>query len=327
MLLLYFTDSHIYGKNPIGRTDNLTITQFFKIEEVVKLAQEYDCPVLCSGDLTHSPNIGYSLYIILLSFLKDLPHGLFLIAGQHDLWYHDIKSISNTALGALVNSGYNIKLIDDFNKKYYPFTFDYCHWGEEIVQTDSTFLITHKPVVPRKWVEKFHFLKHNQNNDKYFLLEELENYKLILCGDWHNQYIYEGKNTLIINPGALVRREITEENKNNLPSVVLIETDTLEYEIIPLSVAKPAKEVFTEKHLELIRAYKDISIDVTKFLNTLKISDNKHSHFLNRLVDLINSKQVEDDVCKKIKYILHRIYGSQIDYQNHITMRKQLRKK
>ena len=329
MLILYITDTHIYGKNPIGRTDDLTIVQFKKIEEIVEIANEYDCPVIHGGDVFNSPNVGYSIYITLLSILSDLPKGLFLLLGQHDLWWHDINTVNHTASGALINSGYNIHLIGKFNLQYPEFAFDYCHWNDNPTQTSAKFFISHKPIVPKKWVENFHFLKHNINNDKYFLMEDFKQYKLLLCGDWHNQYIYENKNSLLINPGALIRREITNETKDYHPSSVLIDLETLEYELIPLKSAKQKEDVFSEKHLQLVKEYKNIELDVSNFLNTLQITSTQHSHFLNKLIQIINSDKTGkfDNIYNKMKTILHKLYGTELNYDARMFMRKKLKRK
>lgn len=322
---LLFTDPHIYGKNPLCRLDDLTEKQFEKLDEIKTVANRYKVPVLCMGDITESPNIGYGTFTSLSYILQEIERNLYFVYGQHDLFWHDIGSSESTATGALEVSLSNVRRIREFRFDH-GIGFDYANWGEEIQKSGYRYLMTHIPVVSRGWVSKFDFLKFNVDEKKYLYVEDLyKDYNLILCGDWHRRYIFNYKNCTVINPGALTRRKADQDAKNTFPSYVLLQFHPLKYEVMPLQCAEPFENVISDDHLQYGNLRRDTVKEIESFVQILKTqltnSENKTT-FKQRLMERMND--LPNDVKKVVRVLLSEVYGGKVGFEPTVKLGKRL---
>lgn len=309
MLILIVGDTHITGKNPIARKDDLVELQFKKFAEIVNLSNHYDCPIIHTGDLFNVSIIANSLFTRLGTLISKLKNPLYFVWGNHDLMYHSLDLWDRTSLGVLWTNNDKVRHIsetyDDIN--IYE-DFDWIDWGGTLKFTGANeFLLTHKAVVSENKMGKGSWVLEDE--DFCINIDDnlhLRGYKLIICGHWHKPYAFKHKGTIVINPGPVLRRTVTEWL---MPSVVLLNTDTLIFKRIYLNT-KPPEQVLSKKHIEQkIESYTD---GVKKFIEQLKnvgLTSKKKKHFLHELFRLLDSHELP----KKVESILRETISTLIE--------------
>jgi len=114
--ILKITDIHFYDKNPSARLDNYTDSLIDKISQVAKQVEVLDVSaVVFCGDLFHdhaASRVSHLLVNRVLNALKSIPCPIYGIAGNHDLIYHRMDSLSKQPLGVIISAG-GFQLLDD----------------------------------------------------------------------------------------------------------------------------------------------------------------------------------------------------------------------
>lgn len=305
MLILICGDTHITGKNPIARKDDIIELQFKKWNSIVSIANYYNCPIIHTGDVFNVSIIANSLLTKLGKIINKLNHPLYFVWGNHDLMYHSLDLWDRTSLGVLWKNNSNVKHISEFGKGYKENQFDWLDWdstyGIQWMGEQNNMLLTHKAVVSEKkmgkgsWVVKDEDFCMNIDNNP-----ELKKYKLIICGHWHKPYIFHHKGTKVINPGPVLRRTVEEWL---MPSVVLLNTNTLIHKRLYLT-AKPPEQVLSKKHIEQrVESYTEGIIQFIEQLKYIKLK-NKKRKFLENLFELLDTDQLPKNVEKLLRSII-----------------------
>lgn len=302
MLILNVGDPHITGKNPRCRMDDLVVVQFDKLIEVVELANKFNCPIVCPGDILNVPILANTLLTTFGEIVSKLRHPLYFTFGNHDLMYHSLDIYTRTSLGVLWHNNPKIKHISEFYDDY-GVDWDYSDWGQGITTSfKSKILLIHQAVVNYKMIGgKSSWIK----DDKEFARiieddEELQQYDLIICGHWHKRYRFTYKNTTVINAGPLTRRTVEDKD---VPTVQLINLDTKLRRVIKLKKALPTEMVVSDKHLE--ENIHQVKADIIEFINALKRKERKYnSSFLDNLMMLLDlhelTKPIEEVLRRKV---------------------------
>lgn len=301
MLILLIGDCHITGKIPAARLDNLVEVQFKKWEEIVSIANYYDCPIISTGDIFNTAIIANSILSIFGNILSELKHPLFFVWGNHDLLYHSIDMIDRTSLGMLKFNNPKIRHISEFNA-IYNINWNYTDWNQPTFNQDkSNFLLTHQAIINSKMVGGVNswILKDKEFARNIEIEKELQKYELIICGHWHKKYRFTYKNTTVINPGPLTRRTIEDLDE---PTIQLINLENKLKRVIKLKSVKPTEEVISNNHLEFgIHKVKTDVPFIKEFVDALKSKSSKLSsktNFLNNLMLILDShtlpKKLED---------------------------------
>lgn len=294
MKFLVISDPHFHGKNDVCRKDDVIITQFEKLKEVVELSNKYNVNIICLGDIFDSSTISYSVYAKVANILNELKNNFYFVWGNHDLLWHSLDLKSSTTLGALEISHPKVKHISEL------WHIDYIDWGERNIPNEGKVLCSHKAIIPKNIKDNIFW----DNKDDVAILDgRFKDYKLILCGHYHKQYIVKNKNQLLINPGPLVRRNVKEINE--IPSTILIDENTLKYEAIHLSCAKSSDDVISTSHLTSKETF--INENLKELIETLKTSKTKSSRFRALLETAIS--ELDKDFAKILKDILKRTFS------------------
>ena len=287
MLILIVGDTHFTGKNPIARLDDIVEIQFNKLEEIVMLSNKYDAPIIHTGDIFNVSIIANSILTKIGSILEKLKHPLYFVWGNHDLMYHSLDLWDRTSLGVLWKNSNKVKHISEFYTDY-KIEFDYIDWEGTLGFTGANeILLTHKAVVSERkmgkgsWILEDEDFCMNIDNNLH-----LRGYKLIICGHWHKPYIFKHKETLVINPGPMIRHTIDEWLK---PSIVLINTNTLIHKRIYLNTPDPEK-VLSRTHIE--QNFESVTDNVLKFIDSLK--NKKFSHKKSLLKTIMHNLDVHE---------------------------------
>lgn len=265
MRFLFFTDDHKRGTSPENRKDNFPFTLAEKLREVVRIAQERKVDfVLHGGDFFDSPNPALSVCGDYLSVLAQLGVPLYVVAGNHDLYGHNLETLNRTMLGLLIRLHFVCLLTREplyvrkngicvqLTGQSYYYDLDNRNLSPQergyLVQKKSCDLAVH--VVHGMLLPQVPSLP-----TAYTLLDEVQATEadLTLAGHFHLGYPevnYDGK--YFFNPGALVRLSNHPAEINRPVQVLLFDLGggDLCFEKISLAAAAPGKEVLDRARAE-----------------------------------------------------------------------------
>jgi DNA repair exonuclease SbcCD nuclease subunit len=227
-----------------------------------------------------------SAVLRLLRKHEDLP--VYAIYGQHDISGHSATTFMNSPLRVLESSGYvcvldKTKAILGHNTQVYGASF-----GQDVpvpssvIKDDINILVIHEMIGNRPlWPGQ------ELQNPRMFLRTH-PYYNLVLCGDYHYAFTDRMKDQLILNPGALMRKNLTDIELGHEPSVSIVDIETLEFETLKLDV-EPAEKIF-----DMTRRESRDSEALNKFAENLKESrkGNKRVSWKKILCDVIADKKV-----------------------------------
>ena len=87
-------DIHLAGRNPPNRTDDVvTNLQFEKVEEIVDIANQMDVPIICTGDIFHTPIVSNQILSRFGRIIGELKREFYFVVGNHDMMYHNMEKI------------------------------------------------------------------------------------------------------------------------------------------------------------------------------------------------------------------------------------------
>lgn len=106
MRFLYLTDDHKRGTTPANRKDNFPATLASKLREVVGVVREREIDyVLHGGDFFDVPAPSLSVCAEFLSIYQQIPVPIYIVAGNHDLFGHNVETLPRTMLGFAARLG------------------------------------------------------------------------------------------------------------------------------------------------------------------------------------------------------------------------------
>lgn len=205
--------------------------------------------------------------------------------GQHDQSHHRLD-VSGNSVGALFAT-------DLINKKV-PYNVMVSDWGEDIGEDDTEILITHATIT-----EKPNSIIEGSVSAKEFMKEH--DHQLVISGDYHVPHVCEYKGRLLINPGSLMRQNIDQINQR--PRIYLVDTDTLEYEVIYVPVVG-GNEIFDLDYVKKVKnraAQAEVMREaIEKCVNEMSKSDLR-PNFRKNLDQVIGKVKPTDIVKQKIE--------------------------
>ena len=303
MEILVVGDSHLTGRNPIARLDDLVEVQFDKWEYIVELANENDVPIVHTGDIFNVAVIANSLLTRFGEILSRLHNPLYFVWGNHDLQYHSFDMWDRTSLGVLWANNGKVKHISEFWEDYKVW-WAWLDWGSDEIQWHGSppeLFLAHKAVVNNKQTGSNSWILEDEN----FCLPITEvkpEFRLILCGHWHKHYRFKYKNTRIINPGPMLRRTVEEWF---MPTVMLLNTDTLLNKEYQLSDLNP-EQVLSRTHIE--QNIETMTDNVVKFIEQLKHVGISHKKsFLKTLYHNLDQHELPNKVEKILKETIAKL--------------------
>ena len=203
MKMMLTADWHLRKDRPICRQDDNWIeTQLNVLKYIANECNVRDCPLYIIGDVFHRPCVGPMIIAIFLKITAVINRGVYILAGNHDLPYHNWENVSGTDYGILheiCQSSYDrLNAIPDYFLssghfgQYGPCREEEIAFSHELVSNDLDDLIQCK-TTDEMFYKTFPFSKW------------------IFTGDNHN-YFYVCKNSRhIINPGCITIQKRTEE--------------------------------------------------------------------------------------------------------------------
>ena len=249
MKLLILGDTHFRYSNPEKRIDNYWETQLRKLHEVLSIFEAYDCDhIIQVGDFFDSPNVSNYVVSSLIRRFKAWGSKIFCIYGQHDIFGHAAETYKRSPLAILEAAGC-IELLDGngsslVSEKDQQVAMIYgASFGQEDPDTKRgnnfyNILVVHdmignKPLFPGQDLIK-----------PRIYLEKHKQFDLICCGDYHYRFSFCANGRIICNPGAMMRKTVSEYDLAHRPGVFIVNTINHTVELVTLESVEPVSKVF-----------------------------------------------------------------------------------
>lgn len=320
-------DPHIRKNPPSTRIDDFSNVILRKLMGISNLIKHHQAEmVIIPGDIFDSPRVDLALAGTVNNIIKSWDVDVYVVAGNHDLYGNNPKTLYNTMLGYAIQSGVlklltrkkNLdittkdgtkvhiegqqfhELIDDpqgdIEKDFgvrYPTT-----------GTDINILVTHSYLF---YEEKFPFLSRSkkQTGDKIrpycTLVEDIpDSNDLIITGHYHEKIPVDSNiKPLILNPGSFTRTSITK--RDIYYGLVSIENKKVSAKILKFPYAPKAIDIFDftqhEEKKTRIRSLDDYKMSLSE---AKTISSNDTYEVINNFASENNiPKEVLDKAIEK----------------------------
>jgi len=299
---LYFTDSHFSEQKPKYRIDkDFVETQINKLNQIMEITIEKAVnAVIIGGDLFNNTQPTLNILGKIGAALNINGHywqgDTLSIMGNHDLIGYNHDSVYDSGLGVLDRHGIlDILSLESASGYAIPksdcriFSINY-RKKQDLERyklknkPETAIIVSHDMITPSTMKYESLLIKD---------VAQVTNADIILCSHFHGSFCEKVKDTWFVNPGALIRRTITEID--NTPQVALISIDKkIDIKFIKLKV-EDGDKIF---NIEMANKAKDKKIDLEGFVNLLKetkIKDTDIDKHIDKLgIKLRISKDIID---------------------------------
>jgi len=236
-------DLHLTNRSPERRQDDYFQTLLDKLKQAMDIFQKEDCIyVIQVGDFFDSPTVANKVKSGVIRLLLQYLQRILCIYGQHDITGHSSATLPNSPL-AVLEPADAIQIIGTWNiddKSTPQVTVYGASFGEEIPEPDAdafNILVTHRmigdrPLYPGQPLE----------SPRVFLRQHPK-YNLVLCGDYHYAFQDNYQGRVILNPGAIARKNLNDVKMRLQPSVAIVDLTDLSVQMYLLEV-QPVEQVF-----------------------------------------------------------------------------------
>jgi DNA repair exonuclease SbcCD nuclease subunit len=306
--LLFFTDTHIKGTTPKNRKDNYYETLKRKFNEICDISKELEVDyILHGGDWFDRPDISPSIVREFAIIVKSFGKEVYTVAGNHDIYGQNPRTISRTMLGILEGTGVVNLLKDDeevilkrggvslqLTGKSYNYDIDGQDYAKYYMvkknsKVDYAINIVHGMLLKKPFYEGI----------QYTLLEDIKDTEadITFAGHYHSGFgIRNINDKYFVNPGSIVRVSNTISEIERKPKIVYIELeDDIEIREIELKSALPGEEVLDREELEKA---KDRSLRLHQFYQSISQTMEYKKIDIASIVENIASNQ---DLSREVK--------------------------
>ena len=219
---VHAADLHISGTVPRCRLDtDWSQTQRAMVAFLVATANKHQCPLVLCGDIFDKPRVATECVVFTIQELRKAAHGVYLLAGNHDLLQANVETLHQTSLGVLLEIFPHIPQIDGVQDAQ-PFGLD--------KSTGASVLFTHQLV--------FKDEKSRPPMAKGLtaaeLLDQFPGAKWIFTGDHHDYWHYvspDGRH--VVNPGSTITHNTSKIGDKGYCALVDIEAESVQWIEIP----------------------------------------------------------------------------------------------
>lgn len=223
VIAILCADIHLSHKPPIWRSteENWYTAMQRPLDEIQKLQDKYQCPVLVAGDIFDKWNSPAEL----INFaIQNIPENVWAIPGQHDVPNHNIKELHRSAFANLTLSNTIHYELDYSLDKFYLHSIPF---GTEM-QSCGGHGLRVAIIHDYAWIPGFSYPnapkeKHLFMKSQHLINGKYYGYDVIVYGDNHKSFQTQIGKTTIFNCGTLMRRKSDEENYK--PQVGLLYSD------------------------------------------------------------------------------------------------------
>ena len=294
----FVIDPHISPSTPVGRFDDYWQTIFNKLAAVIERGEEqgWDALVI-AGDIYNAKQMPYPKQNALITLFKQASFPVYVIIGNHDVYYDRLDTVDDTPLGNLIESGAVQVLTSAFDNiltwvSYSPETEKLP--APNLPPTIPSILVCHAYMGPKKTGFK-------ANAGGWLTFPEVEElgYDIVVAGHDHTEYPVKtlDNGATIFRFGAISRGTSHDHNLFREPQILEIDiTDegwSYDFWVVP---HKPSEEVF---------AYTDIlskeeEREMHHFIQDLRAMSTEGLQSGN-IMNIVESMEIPDKIWKYIK--------------------------
>jgi len=178
------------------------------LDEMRALAEKYEVPILCAGDVFDKWNSGPEL---INWAIKHLPK-MYAVPGQHDLPQHRLDDVRKSAYWTLVEAGViknlpvGMPLYIDESTAVHGFPWGVEIEAKELNRQGINIAVAHQ----YRWI-KGHCYTGAQTSARVSMAQGLTDFDVVIFGDNHSGFLTKvGTKTTVFNCGTLMRRKSDE---------------------------------------------------------------------------------------------------------------------
>lgn len=296
MRIALASDLHLSARRPLCRIDaDWVATQKARLNELCSKSEEMHCDALIiAGDVFDTPTVDPEILSLIINAANKAGR-CFMIAGNHDLPYHNTAYMERSSFGvlrAMSNCMSSISMPDEVIS-YGGVTISGNHYGESGSQANvvalHTFAVENESKRP-----PFH---ESITADE--LLARYPDARLIVVGDNHESWTVTKGGRSVVNCGCFIRRNVKEldytpcfyvwdsEDESIRRIAFTDDRDSIDASYIAQANEAAVHELQYEAMLNELKAGIELSFD---FLSTLEsyVKDNAE-RLDGRVVDYIES--------------------------------------
>jgi len=303
MKIILLSDVHLLENKPVSRLDDTANTVFRKLTQVFSYARKegVHC-ILQAGDLFDVSRSWSLLSRCLGYFLSNSDVPVYCVYGQHDLYMGSWESRERTILGSLDKAGLVGILGPEgviigesvvFGSSYgqgipkIPASLDFC---------GCAILVVHRRIaVDPEWYGDVDY------QDARDFLRKHSQFDLILCGDAHQAFLYQGNGRTICNAGPMLRREAVESMFKHNPQFFVYDTSVRDIvDVVPLDCESADVVLSRENYSKQVRLRLD---EFVKGLDKVRLRGVGFS-FMDNLLRYMEDNEIGEELRKLILEIV-----------------------
>ena len=305
MKILHITDSHATVKGPESRKDIYYIAFLKKMYELgYMIKHEKIDYVIHTGDLFHTARVSDKFAGQTAEMIKMWGVPVYVVPGNHDIEGYSVDTIDQTKLGLLAKTGV-VTILDRDN----PIRFQETFAGGEILDV----AITGQEYYAHIDEGNMDDFKMSESDGDINILcihgyiadtpqhpdikctyakDIITDADIILTGHYHRQFEIDLGDTMIYNPGSMMRIEQTDYNKGHTPAYGILDIHLdnsgsveYDYQFHTFKIAQPSTIIFD---YETKYKQKIASITLEGFKTSLANTMNTSGHTTDMTILLNN---------------------------------------
>lgn len=250
-------DWHLRGDRPRCRQDLDWIeSQRKMVRFIVNSAKSRECRLMIVGDIFHTPRVSHEVLNMTLFELQKNTYGVWFIAGNHDLPYHNYDLLEQSSVGVLA------KFFPEMSSS----TIEMGPWnaspfGLDNPDSPESLVFSHQLVFPNAEARPMGCKDLGRTPEE--VLEQFPHADIVCVGDYHHKFVYTAPDgRMVINPGCTIRQ--VADMKDYKPSFYIVDTEarTIEEILIPDDY-----ELVSDEYLVVT---KEKSLSMSAFVEAVK---------------------------------------------------------
>lgn len=200
---IFCADLHLREDTPACRTDDYQAAMWRKLEFLAALSKQHEAPVLCAGDVFHTWRC--SLALVISTILK--APDLHVVAGQHEMPYHNLAEMKRSPLYLLALAGKAQRAAlgkDLFGFRAVGADFG-VRWPTREQAGEADLLLSHRMV----WSGEKPYPSAPDDGNALEVLERTH-FRTVVTGDNHKPFVLRHKGRLLVNCGSMMRMDVSQ---------------------------------------------------------------------------------------------------------------------